>query len=309
MQDIEALRENLFSGTCVMESRRSVEQTRITIEQNRSIMLLTLVTIFFLPLTFVTSIFGMTNMNPAESFQHFAWVVLAVCIPTYLLIGSLHTDTGLNFWSHNKNAFFARLGGWLARFLFLFGGYVPRWAEGYQRRREEHALELRKVHSRSPSVTRAAMKMRQTAGDGPSISRNNTREGASVPRPHLTSGDAAAAVRRSTMDIDATDPPRSPEIAFSRPRPAVTTREKALSSSVESISPRDGSLDTLPEKLRRRETDLEEIRQRTRDHESDSIRLSSPERGPTLFGLGLAFSRLWGRRGGRAATRQPQPGV
>lgn len=46
-KDIKSLREQLFSGTSVLETRKSLEQ-------GQNIKLLTLVSIFFLPLTFVT---------------------------------------------------------------------------------------------------------------------------------------------------------------------------------------------------------------------------------------------------------------
>lgn len=49
-----------FSGTSVHESRRSVEQAFIAVEQGRNIKVLTICTIAFLPLTFVTSVYGMT---------------------------------------------------------------------------------------------------------------------------------------------------------------------------------------------------------------------------------------------------------
>lgn len=58
MKEIKGLRDNLFSGTSVLESRKSVQQQAITVQQGHNIKLLTLVTIFFLPLTFVTSVFG-----------------------------------------------------------------------------------------------------------------------------------------------------------------------------------------------------------------------------------------------------------
>lgn len=60
--EIKSLRDQLYSGTSVVESRKSVELSEITILQGHNIKLLTLVNIFFLPLTFVTSVFGMTNM-------------------------------------------------------------------------------------------------------------------------------------------------------------------------------------------------------------------------------------------------------
>lgn len=59
--EIRGLREELFTGTSIQESRKSVENTEITIQQGHNIKLLTLVSIFFLPLTFVTSVFGMVR--------------------------------------------------------------------------------------------------------------------------------------------------------------------------------------------------------------------------------------------------------
>ena len=92
-KDIKGLREWLFSGTSVQESRKAVEQASITVEQGYNIKLLTLVTIFFLPLTFVTSVYGMTNMDPNEGFLHFGITVVTVCIPTYFLIGIINYET------------------------------------------------------------------------------------------------------------------------------------------------------------------------------------------------------------------------
>lgn len=98
IKQMKDLRDNLFSGTSVLESRRSVQQQAITVQQGRNVRLLTLVTIFFLPLTFVTSVFGMTNMNPTANFRDFGIVLVVICVPTYILIGSLNTEGGLQFW-------------------------------------------------------------------------------------------------------------------------------------------------------------------------------------------------------------------
>lgn len=48
-KDIKSLRDQLFSGTSVRESREAIQQ-------QDNIKLLTLVTIFFLPLTFVSEL-------------------------------------------------------------------------------------------------------------------------------------------------------------------------------------------------------------------------------------------------------------
>ena len=130
IKDIKGLRDNLFSGTSVLESRRSVQQQAITVQQGRNIKLLTLVTIFFLPLTFVTSVFGMTNMNPTASFRNFGIVLVVICVPTYILIGSLNTEDGLQFWSQqtkwlHRHAYYS-----LASMLDIFG-YKPKWTSRY----------------------------------------------------------------------------------------------------------------------------------------------------------------------------------
>ncbi|KAI4257307.1 MAG: hypothetical protein L6R42_005756 [Xanthoria sp. 1 TBL-2021] len=127
MKEIKGLRDNLFSGTSVLESRRSVDQAMITVQQGHNIKLLTLVTIFFLPLTFVTSVFGMTNMNPDEGFLHFGIVTTVICVPTYFLIGSLNTTSGAHFWRKKTQQFFAAIGEAFVKVLAFFG-YRPQWA-------------------------------------------------------------------------------------------------------------------------------------------------------------------------------------
>jgi len=92
--EVVGLHDNLFSGTSVLESRNSVEQAQIAVEQGRNIKLLTIVMIFLLPLTFVTSVFGMTNMPQDDDFDHFSWVAIAICVPTYLLIIFLIPNKG-----------------------------------------------------------------------------------------------------------------------------------------------------------------------------------------------------------------------
>ena len=114
IKEITGLRDNLFSGTSVLESRRSVQQQAIAVQQGRNIKLLTLVTIFFLPLTFVTSVFGMTNMDPSASFKSFGIVTLVICVPTYILIASVYTEGGIRLWSH-LTEWLHDHGGWTSR--------------------------------------------------------------------------------------------------------------------------------------------------------------------------------------------------
>jgi len=133
MKEIKGLRDHLFSGTSVVESRRSVQQQAITVDQGNNIKILTLVTIFFLPLTFVTSVFGMTNMDPNDSFIRFGVVSLAVCLPTYMLIGSLNTNRGFKFWTEKIHGLFSAL-FWKQRFGSCLAsvGVKAQWAAKYR---------------------------------------------------------------------------------------------------------------------------------------------------------------------------------
>ena len=135
MKEIKALRENLFSGTSVLESRKAIQQQAITVIQGHNIKVLTLVTIFFLPLTFVTSVFGMTNMDPKDNFVHFGIVTVVICVPTYMLIGSLNTGSGFEFWSKLFTRNF-----WKHKFALLCDvfGYKPDWAPEVKKSASEY---------------------------------------------------------------------------------------------------------------------------------------------------------------------------
>ncbi|KAJ8063454.1 hypothetical protein OCU04_007330 [Sclerotinia nivalis] len=98
MKEIRTLRDQLFSGTSVLESRKSVEMAAVTILQGHNIKLLTMVSIFFLPLTFVTSVYGMTNMSTAQDFTPFGITMATVCVPFFFLVGALNTTSGMQFW-------------------------------------------------------------------------------------------------------------------------------------------------------------------------------------------------------------------
>lgn len=110
-KEIRTLRDQLFSGTSVLESRKSVELGEVTILQGHNIKLLTLVSIFFLPLTFVTSVFGMTNMPQDHVFTSFGIVMATVCVPFFVLIGFLNTTAGMEFWRDKWH----RLLAWITR--------------------------------------------------------------------------------------------------------------------------------------------------------------------------------------------------
>lgn len=98
MKEIRTLRDQLFSGTSVLESRKSVEMAAVTILQGHNIKLLTMVSIFFLPLTFVTSVYGMKNMRTDHDFTPFGITMATVCVPFFFLVGALNTTSGMQFW-------------------------------------------------------------------------------------------------------------------------------------------------------------------------------------------------------------------
>ncbi len=64
-----------------------------------------------MPMTFVTSVFGMTNMPAEHFFRYFAITMAAVCIPFFGLIAFLNTTAGMDFWL-NK---WQRLRAWVVR--------------------------------------------------------------------------------------------------------------------------------------------------------------------------------------------------
>ncbi|KAG7008900.1 hypothetical protein G7Y79_00004g014840 [Physcia stellaris] len=223
MKEIRDLRDNLFSGTSVLESRRSVMQATITVQQGHNIKLLTLVTIFFLPLTFVTSIFGMTNMPPTDSFHAFGIVTAIICLPTYMLIGSLNTTSGLKFWTHKTRTFFTWIGKWLAKFLAIFG-YRPSWTHKHldNMRPKTTGKSERPARLRSQSAT-DGMAARGGLGplspNGPILSPQSTMspkttikiEARSRPRSLIEKADAQDSSNSSASAAEpiAAVPPKS----------------------------------------------------------------------------------------------------
>jgi len=58
----------------------------------------------FVPLTFVTSVFGMTNMDQRPHFWQFGVTLATVCVPFFLLIGFLNTEAGYRIWMRKTKA-------------------------------------------------------------------------------------------------------------------------------------------------------------------------------------------------------------
>ncbi|KAI9710125.1 MAG: hypothetical protein M1820_002927 [Bogoriella megaspora] len=140
--EIRSLRDQLFSGTSVLESRKSVDQQEITVQQGHNIKLLTLVSIFFLPLTFVTTVFGMTNMPTEGHFWMFAIVLCTVCIPFFVLIGSMNTIRGMKFWRAKTKAVLRNIGYFLA------------WLTGIRKKLERHDTDAKDDDAKSIEIIR-----------------------------------------------------------------------------------------------------------------------------------------------------------
>jgi hypothetical protein len=59
----------------------------------------------FVPLTFVTSVYGMTNMDTDPHYWQFGVTLATVCVPFFLLIGFLNTESGYKYWARKTKAF------------------------------------------------------------------------------------------------------------------------------------------------------------------------------------------------------------
>lgn len=85
---INSLRQQLHSGSAEKKSQKAIEQ-------GNNIKILTSVSMIFLPLTFVTSVFGMTNFEFDDRDWRFIAIMVAVCVPFFLLIFVLQTHKAL----------------------------------------------------------------------------------------------------------------------------------------------------------------------------------------------------------------------
>ncbi|KAK4192221.1 hypothetical protein QBC35DRAFT_373917 [Podospora australis] len=86
--EIRSLREQLFSGSSVKESRRAIEQ-------GDNIKILTSVSMIFLPLTFVVGVFGITTFDISAEDWRFPVTMVSVCIPFFILILVLQTRAAM----------------------------------------------------------------------------------------------------------------------------------------------------------------------------------------------------------------------
>ncbi|KAL7797245.1 hypothetical protein V8C37DRAFT_304448 [Trichoderma ceciliae] len=78
-KEIENLRDQLFSGSSIKESRRAIDQ-------GDNIRILTMISMLFLPLTFVTSVFGITELHIPVTDWRFPVTMVLVCVPFMVLL-------------------------------------------------------------------------------------------------------------------------------------------------------------------------------------------------------------------------------
>ncbi|KPI43435.1 uncharacterized protein AB675_7171 [Cyphellophora attinorum] len=171
-KEIKNLREWLFSGTSVQESRQAVKQALITVEQGYNIKLLTLVTIFFLPLMFVTGVFGMTNMPPEDDFVPAIAMACGVCLPTYLLIAVI-----------NKPEAFQKGVAWLLWPWVLCYDWTKKSEElavGYAARYREKYLTRVKMKKGEKAAQKGGWMGFQSGGHGRGWGRNRSATFASL---------------------------------------------------------------------------------------------------------------------------------
>jgi hypothetical protein len=188
---IKPLRDQLFSGTSVRESREAVNQARITVMQGDNIRLLTLVSIFFLPLTFVTSIFGMTNMPTNGSFRTFGIVIAAICVPTYFLIISV-------IFTVRNSPILIRL-GWFFN-LIVSGlrpnsGRMKRYNEKYGTSKDRTGGEREVKSPTSSTTSRQEEKRHENNVETSKASERQPKEVGAEPEARNFQGDRAGPVQ------------------------------------------------------------------------------------------------------------------
>ncbi|KAL2063598.1 hypothetical protein VTL71DRAFT_5403 [Oculimacula yallundae] len=101
-EEIESLRDGLFNATSVREASRGTEIAESSVLQNQYLFVFTIMTVVYLPLGFVTSIFGMhlfdtTDSGVVAARPQFYITLVVLSLSTYIA-------AGLAFWFvRNKN--------------------------------------------------------------------------------------------------------------------------------------------------------------------------------------------------------------
>ena len=172
----------------------------------------------------------MTAIPATAEFHHFAISTVCICVPCYLLIGSLNTQSGIDWWERHSRRFFHLLGRSLACILALLN-YHPIWARKYDANREQARSEYQRRHRpiayRSQSADQYALHARSTFNGMPQLSPRRTDD----TIPHFTPPPPPPPTSPGVRDRFATFPPvrnqsaRSSTIKFGPPRKSETFRE------------------------------------------------------------------------------------
>lgn len=129
------------------------------------------------PLTFVTSVFGMTNMSTEHTFWEFGTVLVTVCVPFFLLIGSLNTTKGYEFWKARCKEVM-RSSIW---FLAFISGLAPRSSRpknGQAREAEEEKQNSPRLsYSRRQSVSSDVRDRPQRSPTSTDMEKDDSTEG------------------------------------------------------------------------------------------------------------------------------------
>jgi len=187
---------------------------------------------------FVTGIFGMTNMPPNDNFNHFAWSLIAICLPTYLLLIHINTDAGLAWWTTTTSGSWHRVCVAMAKATEALLGRSTRWTASLLAPEiivDTRAPPGRQRHNRSLSTTSMDMAMRTRAApvtatvavQSPPMSRTVTVESRQLgpESPRLPSSPGV------TFHLD--------HIMSAGPAPQQSTppsRRKDMSSAVEDVA-------------------------------------------------------------------------
>jgi len=166
----------------------------------------------------------MSNMSQEEHFTDFAVVMVVVCLPFFLLIGSLNTTAGMTFWRnkwHNLLDWFKRLGP--ARQPKPEPPVKSSEAESGVKMRRSYstarAIDIRKNQLKGPTSPKAGVSENmngRTSSSRFEFHTKNIRPGVSPVA--ATSGDTGSSVRNPLV-VD--DRPPKPETI----RPPLTWRE------------------------------------------------------------------------------------
>ncbi|KAK0942803.1 hypothetical protein LTR29_005712 [Friedmanniomyces endolithicus] len=183
-REIRGLREELFTGTSVQESRKSIKHPMASSgHPGESADPAPAIS------SFVTSVFGMTNMPTERHYWTFGIATATICIPFFVLLGSLNSTRGMNFWRgktvllfHKTRDFFS----WLHR-----GGRPRRPAsdEAILGDDESGSGVLQMSRSTSTQNARDTRLRRWSSGENERVSKGSldtaqsARQVMEIPRP------------------------------------------------------------------------------------------------------------------------------